>query len=184
MKRTSFRTARELSPMSVRRFGAGLLIMGLALSASAKDAATVSPSPVKEATPNTQAGSKAGRKPRRWLQVGVASWYGSHFQGRKTAAGERFDMNLMTCAHPTLPMGTWLRVTNLKNRKTAYVRVNDRGPVLEGRIVDLSYAAARVLGLPGVGKVQLETVRQDDPDLARALLAQVQMPDLFAPLAQ
>lgn len=170
--------------MSVRRFGAGLLIMGLALSASAKDAATVSPSPVKEATPNTQAGSKAGRKPRRWLQVGVASWYGSHFQGRKTAAGEQFDMNLMTCAHPTLPMGTWLRVTNLKNRKTAYVRVNDRGPVLEGRIVDLSYAAARVLGLPGVGKVQLETVRQDDPDLARALLAQVQMPDLFAPLAQ
>jgi rare lipoprotein A len=93
-------------------------------------------------------------------------------------------MNLMTCAHLTLPMGTWLRVTNLKNRKTAYVRVNDRGPVLEGRIVDLSYAAARVLGLAGVGKVQLETVRQDDPDLARALLAQVQMPDLFAPLAQ
>jgi rare lipoprotein A len=184
MKRTSFKTDRELSPMSVCRFGAGLLIVGMALSASAKDAATVSPPPAKDATPNAQTSYKAGHKSRRWLQVGVASWYGLHFQGRETAAGERFDMNLMTCAHPTLPMGTWLRVTNLKNRKTAYVRVNDRGPVLEGRIVDLSYAAARVLGLPGVGKVQLETVRQDDPDLARALLAQVQMPDLFAPLAQ
>src|ERR1039458_10606713 len=94
MKRTSFRTARELSPMSVRRFGAGLLIMGLALSASAKDAATVSPPPAKDATPNAQTSYKAGRKPRRWLQVGVASWYGSHFQGRKTAAGGRVSPDI------------------------------------------------------------------------------------------
>lgn len=170
--------------MSVRKFGAGLLIMGMALSASAKDAATVSPSPVQDAKPNTQADHKPVHKVRRWLQVGVASWYGSHFQGRTTAAGERYNMNLMTCAHPTLPMGTWLRVTNLKNRKTAYVRVNDRGPVLEGRIVDLSYAAARTLGLAGVGKVKLETVRQDDPELAVALMAQLQMPDLFDPAAR
>jgi rare lipoprotein A len=93
-------------------------------------------------------------------------------------------MNLMTCAHPTLPMGTWLRVTNLKNHRSAFVRVNDRGPVLDGRIVDLSFAAARTLGLAGLGKVQLETVRQDDPELARALVAQVQMPDLFEPAAR
>jgi rare lipoprotein A len=183
MKRTSFRTARDVSPMSVRRIGTGLLIMGMALSASAKDAAKVSAGPVKETTPNTQSSFKSGHKPRRWLQVGVASWYGTHFQGRTTAAGERFNMNLMTCAHPTLPMGTWLRVTNLRNHKTAYVRVNDRGPVLEGRIVDLSLAAARTLGLAGVGKVQLETVRQDDPELARALMAQLQMPDIFSPPA-
>lgn len=91
-------------------------------------------------------------------------------------------MNQMTCAHPTLPMGTWLRVTNLKNRRTAYVRVNDRGPVIDGRIVDLSYAAASQLGLSGVGKVKLETVRQDDPDLAKALMARLQMPSLFSPL--
>jgi rare lipoprotein A len=159
--------------------------MGMALSASAKDATTtVAPSPVKDATPNTQSSSKPAHKPRRWFQVGVASWYGSHFQGRKTAAGERFDMNLMTCAHPTLPMGTWLRVTNLRNRRTAYVRVNDRGPVLDGRIVDLSYAAAQTLDLVGLGKVQLEMVRQDDPGLARALVAQVQVPDLFDPVAR
>jgi rare lipoprotein A len=91
-------------------------------------------------------------------------------------------MNMMTCAHPTLPMGTWLRVTNLRNRRTAFVRVNDRGPVLDGRIVDLSFAAARTLGLTGLGKVKLEAVRDGDPDLAKALVAQLQMPVLVDPL--
>jgi rare lipoprotein A len=90
-------------------------------------------------------------------------------------------MNQMTCAHPTLPMGTWLRVTNLKNRRTAFVRVNDRGPVLDDRIVDLSAAAARAVGLAGVGKVKLEAVRESDPELARALLAQIQVPVFFNP---
>jgi rare lipoprotein A len=153
--------------------------MGMALAASAKDAATVTAPAAKDATPNAQSSSKPVHKPRRWLQVGIASWYGSHFQGRTTAGGERFNMNLMTCAHPTLPMGTWLRVTNLNNRRTAYVRVNDRGPVLDGRIVDLSYAAARTLDLSGLSKVKLEAVREDDPELARALIAQLQAPDLI-----
>ena len=76
-------------------------------------------------------------------------------------------------------MGTWLRVTNLKNRKMAFVRVNDRGPVLDGRIVDLSFAAARAVGLAGVGRVKLETVRMGDPDLAQSLVAQLQIPVLF-----
>ena len=93
-------------------------------------------------------------------------------------------MNQMTCAHPTLPMGTWLRVTNLKNRKSTFVRVNDRGPVLEGRIVDLSFAAAKSLGLAGVGQVRLEAVRNGDSDLAKALIAQLQIPILFGPLAR
>lgn len=156
-------------------------MMGLALSASARDGSNPI---VKEQTPNAQVKpeanpSKVNHKPRRWLQVGMASWYGSQFQGRTTAGGERFDMNQMTCAHPTLPMGTWLRVTNLKNRRTAYVRVNDRGPVLDGRIVDLSFAAARQLRLAGLGKVRLETIRESDPTLAQALVAQLQMPELF-----
>jgi rare lipoprotein A len=81
-------------------------------------------------------------------------------------------------------MGTWLRVTNLRNRKTAFVRVNDRGPVFEGRIVDLSFAAARSLGLAGVGKVKLETVRESDPELARALVAQLQVPTELEALGQ
>jgi len=174
MKSTSFRTARKGSPLSVRKFGTGLLLVGLALTASAKDGT----SSAKEKAPSTLATPK-NHKPRRWLQIGIASWYGSHFQGRKTAAGERFDMNMMTCAHPTLPMGTWLRVTNLKNRRTTFVRVNDRGPVTDGRIVDLSFAAAKTLGLSGIGKVRLEAVRESDPDLARALVAQLQVPVFF-----
>jgi rare lipoprotein A len=92
-------------------------------------------------------------------------------------------MNLMTCAHRSLPMGTWLRVTNLKNRKSAFVRVNDRGPVLEGRIVDLSLVAARTLGLIGVGIVRIEAVRDGDPLLAEALIAQLQMPPVLDPVA-
>jgi rare lipoprotein A len=170
--------------MSIRKFGVGVLIMGLALTASAKDASKDGSPLTKVPPPNVKAKAipRTAPRSRRWVQVGVASWYGSHFQGHKTATGERFDMNQMTCAHPTLPMGTWLRVTNLRNRKTAYVRVNDRGPVLETRIVDLSYAAARTLGLAGVGRVSLEVVRDGDPTLAQALMAQVQFPVLPAPL--
>lgn len=188
MKRTSFRTARQVtSSPSIRKLGIGVLMMGLALAASAKDGP-------KDSTPSTgvkPAGAKVPVKPntrfsksRSWLQIGLASWYGAHFQGHTTAAGELFDMNTMTCAHPTLPMGTWLRVTNLKNRKTAFVRVNDRGPVTDGRIVDLSFAAAQSLGLRGVGRVKLEAVRDGDPVLAQALVAQLQVPVLFDPLAR
>jgi rare lipoprotein A len=140
---------------------------------------------------NQTAGAKAGiggikgrLKTKRWFEVGIASWYGLRFQGRETAGGEIYDMNTMTCAHPTLPMGTWLRVTNLKNRRSAYVRVNDRGPVVDGRIVDLSYAAAHAVGLVGIGKVKLEAVGEGDPDLDRALVAQMQIPIHFNTLAQ
>src|ERR1017187_5512692 len=186
MKSTSFRTARRASPMSVRKFGIGVLIMGLALTASAKDATKDGPPSTKVQPPGTvkaKTNPRTATRSRRWLQIGVASWYGSHFQGRTTSAGERFDMNQMTCAHPTLPMGTWLRVTNLKNHKTTFVRVNDRGPLLDDRIVDLSYAAARRLGLSGVGKVRLEAVREGDTVLTRELLAQLQMPVLPEPMA-
>ena len=176
MNSPSFTVARKRSSASLQKIGASVLMMGLALSASARDGSTS----IKDQTPNTQAKPKANNhKPRRWLQVGIASWYGSQFEGRTTAGGERFDMNQMTCAHPTLPMGTWLRVTNLRNRRTAYVRVNDRGPVLDGRIVDLSFATARAVGMSGLGKVKLEIVRESDPELAQALVAQLQMPELF-----
>jgi rare lipoprotein A len=87
-------------------------------------------------------------------------------------------MNKMTCAHRSLPLGTWLRVTNLKNHRTAYVQVNDRGPVLQDRIVDLSFAAARTLGLSGVGQVRLEPVSNNDPAMALAVVAQLQIPVL------
>jgi len=94
----------------------------------------------------------------RPYQVGTASWYGGNFHGRKTASGEVFDMYQLTAAHRHLPMGTLVRVTNLHNGKTVVVRINDRGPLLPSRIIDLSYNAARILGMKGAG---LESVRLD-----------------------
>jgi rare lipoprotein A len=129
-------------------------------------------------TPNEPHLTTASRL-KQWFQTGQASWYGLKFQGHKTATGETYDMNALTCAHPTLPLGSWVRVTNLRNRKTVLVRVNDRGPSFGDRIVDLSYAAARAVGLRGTGKVKLERVNPKDPDVARILLAQV--PDLSVP---
>lgn len=179
--------------MPVFGLASGLTMMALALTASAKDGTPASDSlstpilPAQSVAGTQSTGAKAGIKGRlktkRWFEVGIASWYGLRFQGRETAGGEIYDMNTMTCAHPTLPMGTWLRVTNLKNRRTAFVRVNDRGPVVDGRIVDLSYAAAQAVGLVGIGKVKLEAVGEGDPDLDRALVAQMQIPIHFNALA-
>lgn len=94
-------------------------------------------------------------------QVGLASWYGGKFQGRRTANGEVFDTNKLTAAHKTLPFGTIVRVTNLENEKTSLVRINDRGPFVEGRIIDLSRAAAVELEMAGKGiaRVRVETLR-------------------------
>ena len=88
---------------------------------------------------------------------GRASWYGKGFQGRRTASGERFDMNALTAAHPSLPFGTRLMVRNAKNGREVTVRVNDRGPYKGARIIDLSRAAAQAIGLleSGVGTVVL-----------------------------
>ncbi|MFQ5988705.1 MAG: septal ring lytic transglycosylase RlpA family protein [Candidatus Methylomirabilales bacterium] len=79
--------------------------------------------------------------------MGVASWYGPKFHGRRTASGEVFNMHQLTAAHRTLPLGTWVQVTHLENGRSIRVRINDRGPFVEGRIIDLSYAAARSLGM-------------------------------------
>jgi len=98
-----------------------------------------------------------------WYQLGRASWYGQDFQGRPTASGESFNMYDLTCAHRSLPLGSLVRVTNLRNRKTVVLRVNDRGPVAEDRIVDLSYAAANTLGVIGLAKVRLELLSGKAP---------------------
>jgi len=103
-----------------------------------------------------------------WFQTGRASWYGRLFQGRATANGENFDMNELTCAHRSLPMGSLVRVTNLSNSISVVVRVNDRGPLPRSRVIDLSYAAAQFLGFGGRGTapVRLELLK-DDPELAQ-----------------
>jgi rare lipoprotein A len=92
----------------------------------------------------------------RPLESGVASWYGPGFQGRRTASGERYNMYDLTAAHPTLPFGTRLAVRNVSTGKTVVVRVNDRGPYKKSRILDLSYAAAREVGVFGPGTAYVE----------------------------
>jgi rare lipoprotein A len=97
---------------------------------------------------------------RGGVQVGVASWYGPGFHGRRTANGEVFDQNELTAAHPSLPHGTRVMVTNLDNGRAVEVRINDRGPFVGGRIIDLSYAAARTVRMvgPGTARVRLEVL--------------------------
>lgn len=89
---------------------------------------------------------------------GLASWYGGKFHGRKTANGERFNQNALTAAHKTLPFGTRVRVTNVNNGRSVVVRINDRGPYVRGRVIDLSRAAASRIGVSGVSRVRLTVV--------------------------
>jgi len=97
-----------------------------------------------------------GGAPSAWTQTGVASWYGNPFHGRTTASGEKYDMNELTCAHPTLPFGTRLRVRNLENGRSVTVRVNDRGPFVKDRIVDVSRKAAQELEMIGAGTARVQ----------------------------
>ncbi len=101
---------------------------------------------------------------------GIASWYGPGFHGRRTANGEVYDMHAMTAAHKTLPFDTVVEVRNRDNGRRVRVRINDRGPFVRGRIIDLSYAAARDLGIvgPGTAKVELTVVRSMAGGRARA----------------
>ena len=100
--------------------------------------------------------------PPPFSQVGLASWYGPHFNRKLTAEGERFDMNALTAAHRTLPLDSLVRVTNLENGRSVVVRINDRGPYARGRIIDLSARAARDLGMKedGLARVRLELVNK------------------------
>jgi rare lipoprotein A len=98
-------------------------------------------------------------------QVGTASWYGQIFQGKTTASGEPYEMYDMTAAHLTLPMGSYVKVTNLRNGRAVVVRVNDRGPIVPGRIIDLSYGAAQALQFKarGLQRVRLDLVNPSNP---------------------
>lgn len=111
------------------------------------------------ASPVDHPNAAPAKTPRHhWYQFGVASWYGKFFQGKTTASGEPYNEDAMTCAHRSLPLGSVLRVTNLRNEKSVVVTVNDRGPVPENRVIDLSYAAARTLGFSqrGLAPVKVE----------------------------
>ena len=119
--------------------------------------ATMAAGPVSQGSSSNQVTPKP-------YQVGRASWYGKQFHGRSTASGEPYDMFQFTAAHRQLPLGTWVRVTNLRNGRSITVRVNDRGPYVGDRIIDLSYGAAQMLELraQGTGKVRLDIVNGEE----------------------
>ena len=139
-----------MQPPPIQRRCAFLL---LAVALVAAPAAARTPEPVA-----TEGKATSARPPVRTVdplpyQVGLASWYGSYFQGRETTSGEPFNMFAMTAAHRELPLGTRVRVTNLENRRSVVLRINDRGPVPTSRTIDVSYAAACALGFRVEGLV-------------------------------
>src|SRR5258707_15441258 len=137
-----------------RRLAEGLAVL---LSVASLGAGAASGPNSSEAATVTKPTVKAVSRPSKKViknspyEVGTASWYGEFFQGKATASGEPFDMQALTAAPPTLPLGSFVRVTNLCNGRGVVVRINDRGPVVEGRIIDVSYNTARVLGFEGRG---------------------------------
>lgn len=147
-----------------RRFAHGLAIVLLVVSLGAAQGPTSSASKENRNTPRhdpTQARNQV--KPSRTYQVGTASWYGEFFEGKETASGEPYNMYDLTAAHPTLPLGSLVKVTNLHNDRVVYVRINDRGPIVPGRIIDLSYSAAQALRFThkGLQRVRLEVVEPE-----------------------
>ncbi len=121
-----------------------------------------------------------------FAQSGVASWYGTKFHGKRTSSGEPYDMYAMTAAHKTLPLPTYVRVTNLENQRQIVVKVNDRGPFVGDRIIDLSYTAAIKLDMTtkGTARVHVEALSPGDPDLHGAVPAETiraeQLPSIVA----
>ena len=126
-------------------------------------------------TPASQRGEKQKSKQTSKVvpfAIGKASWYGEAFNGKTTASGEPFDMYELTAAHRTLRMGSWVKVTNLRNHRWVLVRINDRGPVPTDRIIDLTYSAARILKMSGrgVAKVRLDLMKTSEQSSDFAML--------------
>lgn len=138
-----------------RSVGSGALLVTVVLALGACARAVVTAPPERPPI-----GPTVGTEIR-----GMASWYGYQHHGKRTASGEVFDMRELTAAHRTLPMGTRLMVTNLENGRAVEVRINDRGPFVDGRVLDLSYGAARLLGAAGAGVVSVSFRIVSLPDM-------------------
>jgi rare lipoprotein A len=135
-----------------------LLVVGLRAAQGPNDSeASSAPTRAVQAKPEIR--NQTGKN--QPYQIGTASWYGEYFVGKPTASGEDFDMYDMTAAHPSLPLGSYVRVTNLRNGRAVVVKVNDRGPIVPGRIIDLSYGAAQALQFEqrGLQRVRLDLVK-------------------------
>jgi rare lipoprotein A len=136
-----------------------LLIVGLGV-AQGPNNSEASSAPTRAVSAKPEIRHQTGNHPP--YQIGTASWYGEYFDGKPTASGEDYDMYDLTAAHPTLPLGSYVRVTNLHNGRAVVVRVNDRGPIVQGRIIDVSYGAAQVLQFEhrGLQRVRLDLVKR------------------------
>ena len=174
-------TLIELVPVP-RRATNGALLSALVLAACACNAAAAEPRATSAVKP-PRAEANGGNPPfyevfgKRYQvrassdgyrERGVASWYGHPFHGRPTSSGEKYDMNEMTAAHTTLPLPTWVEVTNLSNGKRIVVKVNDRGPFVAGRVIDLSYAAANELDIVRSGTARVEIRALAEPPVKTA----------------
>ena len=135
-----------------------LVVSGCATARGSMPPST--PAPPRAVVPAPSPPRLPAPAPEDFEQTGIASWYGRQHQGKRTASGEAYDMNALTAAHRTLPLGTRVRVTNLDNGRSVDVRINDRGPFTRRRVIDLSYAAAQRLGAVGAGlfRVSLKTI--------------------------
>lgn len=148
----------------VRLFGTGLLLaVALIAACAGREAVPVPPADVAPSPAPISAPVMVSSKQMQvanYRETGIASWYGRELQGKQTANGEIFDMYGLSAAHRTLPLGTVVHVTNLDNFKSITVRINDRGPFLKGRFLDLSYGAAKELDFvsQGTARVRIETV--------------------------
>jgi len=148
-----------------RRIAHGLAIVCMIVGLGAAQGPNISEAtaaPVSSVQKQPEVRQQVGKtKP---YQIGTASWYGEIFQGKTTASGEPYEMYDMTAAHLTLPMGSYVKVTNLRNGRAVVVRVNDRGPIVPGRIIDLSYGAAQALQFKsrGLQRVRLDLVNPHD----------------------
>jgi rare lipoprotein A len=152
--------------MLVAALGVTATISAAPTIPTAQPTTTQSPTPVKH----------------HWFQIGRASWYGGSFNGKRTASGERFNENQFTAAHKSLPLGSWIRVTNLQNQRSTIVQVTDRGPFVPHMMLDLSLAAARKLGFSGLAKVRIERLNPDEAAEARHAQQAAEHPTQLAQL--
>ncbi|WP_260292118.1 septal ring lytic transglycosylase RlpA family protein [Sedimenticola hydrogenitrophicus] len=167
-------------------------------SSDSAPARRLDPNAIANATPRVEPVSRRGNpasyvvlgqryhtlpSSRGYVERGIASWYGTKFHGRATSSGEPYDMYAMTAAHKSLPLPTYVQVTNLRNGRTAIVKVNDRGPFHNNRLIDLSYAAATKLGILGEGTGLVE-VRALDPGGPPGQVPAAPPPAPLSPLIQ
>src|SRR5439155_23170584 len=148
-----------------RAHGLAIVLSVVSLGAAQRPISSASGTRPNVPKPGVQSRKKT--ESSRPYQVGTASWYGSYFHGRATASGELYNMYDLTAAHRSLPLGSWVRVTNLRNGRAVIVRINDRGPYVAPRIIDVSYSVARILEFKaqGLQRVRLDVV-QPSPTMA------------------